>query len=112
MLPTHRQVGEHRDVRIYQRMPGFEYTPIVLAKIASYVVYLSNGQISVFAFLYSLLAEPLGRVNEDQLLREAVEVIQRAIDADAVPREDATYEYHDGRFVAVERPRWWIPVRP
>ncbi len=112
MLPTHRHVAEHRGFNIYQRMPGFEYTPIVLAKIASYLIQDPEGQISVFAFLYSLLTEPLGQVDEEQLQREAVAVIQQAIDADKLAQEDATFEYHVGRFVAAEQPRWWIPIRP
>lgn len=107
MLPTHRLVATHRGHAIYQRQPGFEYTPVMLGKIASFVVTWAGGD-AVCAFMYSLLDTP---PDEAALLAAAVQTIEERIDAGALaPRTDATYEYRDGRFVEVRDPRWWISV--
>lgn len=113
MLQTHRQVEVFQGHGIYQRQPGFEFTPITLGKIASFLVRAPDGRVTIFAFLYSLLAELDGPVDERRLLSEAVTVVRSAI----VSREtdeptDRTFEYHEGRFVAVEAPRWWVPTSP
>ena len=113
MLPTHRQVATYRDHTIYQRQPGFEYTPIMLAKVASYLVLAPGDQITVFAFLYSLLAPLEGEaIEEERLLTEAVAVIRRRIETGLSSDRDLTYEYRDGRYLEVAQPRWWIPTRP
>ena len=113
MLHTHRQVATHHGAAIHQRQPGFEYTPIMLAKVASYLVQAPDGSLTVFAFLYSLLEGVGGAVvDEAGLLAQAVAVIGQELDAGIGSGEDHTYEYHGGRFVAVEQPRWWIPTRP
>lgn len=113
MLNTHRFVAAYREHEIYQRLPGFEFTPTVLAKIASYLVKAPNGQISVFAFLYSLLLEATGQpLDEERLLAEVVDVIQRSIEAGRLGTVDYTYEYRNGKFVPVDQPRWWIPMWP
>ena len=113
MLRTHHAVETYRDHTIYQRQPGFEFTPITLGKVASFLVQGPDGGVTVHAFLYSLLAELEAPVDEGRLLAEALAVIREAI---ASPADDAagdrTYEHHDGRFVAVREPRWWIPTRP
>lgn len=111
MLPTHTHVATHRGHDIYQRRPGFEYTPVMLGKIASYVVTWAGGD-AVCAFMYSLLDARGGAPpDEAALLADAVRAIEARIDAGALaPRADATYEYRDGRFVEVRAPRWWISV--
>ena len=111
MLPTHRRVATHRGHAIYQRQPGFEYTPVMLGKIASFVVTWAGGD-AVCAFMYSLL-DALGGASPDEaaLLAAAVRAIKARIDTDALaPRTDATYEYRDGAFVEFRDPRWWISV--
>jgi hypothetical protein len=111
MLPTHRRVATYRGREIYQRQPGFEYTPVLLGKIASFVVTWAGGD-AVCAFMYSLL-DALGGAPPDEaiLLAAAVQAIEARIDAGALaPRTDETYEYRDGTFVEVRDPRWWISV--
>ncbi|MEZ4571643.1 MAG: hypothetical protein R2849_15180 [Thermomicrobiales bacterium] len=55
MLDTHRQVAEHKGYTIYQRQPGFEFTPVMLAKVASYIALDTDDRWTVYAFMYSLL---------------------------------------------------------
>lgn len=113
MLKTHKFVIAHSEHEIYQRLPGFEFTPTMLAKIASYLVRAPHGQITVFAFLYSLLLEATGQsVDEGRLLADAVDVIRQSIDAGRLEAVDYTYEYRGGEFVIVDHPRWWIPMWP
>lgn len=111
MLPNYQHRVTHHGYAVYLRSPGFEYTPMGLQKIASFIVQDEAGHLSVFAFAYSVLTSlPGPAVIEDALLAQAVEVIQRAVDAHSVAeRQDYPQEYRDGAFVAVQRPRWWLP---
>ena len=111
MLPTHREVGTHAGWTIYQRMPGFEFTPITVGKIASYLLRNERGDAAVVAFMYSLLAALDGDpVDEEALLTDAVATIRRRLDVDDPPdRTDTTFERHGGAWVEVSPPRWWIP---
>ena len=112
MLETHRQVATHKGYTIYQRQPGFEYTPVMLGKIASYIVRHEDGGWTVFAFMYSLLSK-LGNPNieEDSLLSAAVGTIQEEIDGGELDNHaERTFEYRLGRFEEVTSPRWWIPT--
>lgn len=111
MLANFQLTTTYQGYEIYQRDPGFEYTPIALHKFASFVVRAGARQLAVFAFRYSLLA-PLrdGPVDEQVLLQAAVHVIQRTIAAQAVEdRHEYTFDYQDGAYVAVHEPAWWLP---
>lgn len=114
MFSTHRQVAIYQGNTIYQRLPGFEFTPILLGKIASYIVQAPDGQCTVFAFMYPLLAAWAGdAIDEGRLLADAVRTIERAIAAPRLGiRRDFTYEYHADRYAEVEQPAWWIPTAP
>jgi hypothetical protein len=111
MLPTHREIGTHAGWTIYQRMPGFEFTPVTLGKIASYILRSAGGETAVVAFMYSLLAALDGdRADEEALLADAVETIRQRLDASAPPnRSDTTFERRGDAWVEVAPPRWWIP---
>ena len=111
MLENYQRRATHRKYDIYLRSPGFEFTPMGLQKIASFLVQDSSGAVSVVAFAYSVLTSlrktPL---SEEALLSQAVEVIKRSIEATQLrDRQDYPYEYRDGAFVAVVRPGWWLP---
>lgn len=45
MLPTHEHLEDHRGQTLYRRKPGFEYTPIVLGRLASLLVRGSDDQL-------------------------------------------------------------------
>ena len=111
MLPTHQHVKTHNAYAIYQRRPGFEFTPIMLGKIASFIIQGDDGRIAVFAFMYSMLLALEGEpIQEDALLAHAVETIQGRIDAARVGnRQELTFEYAGETFVEVTDARWWIP---
>ena len=110
MLPTHHEVETHAGWTIYQRMPGFEFTPITLGKIASYILRRGD-EAAVVAVMYSLLAEIDGEpVDEAALLADAVETIRRRLDVNHPPdRSDTTFERRGGAWVEVPPPRWWVP---
>jgi hypothetical protein len=112
MLETHRQVGTHKDYTIYQRQPGFEYTPVMLGKIASFIARHDDGGWTVFAFMYPLIPRLDGPpVDEAGLLQDAAGVIQECIDAgDLDNHAERTYEHRFGRYEEVISPRWWIPT--
>jgi hypothetical protein len=112
MLPTHRHLEDYRDHAIYRRQPGFEYTPVLLGRIASFLVSGPGRHLAVFAFMVPMLAEETGEVTPDStLLNAAADIIRAAIDRGALPaRLEATYEYRNGRYVAVDNPRWWVPT--
>lgn len=111
MLPNYEHRLTHHGYDVYLRRPGFEFTPMGLQKIASFIVQHSAGRLRIFAFDYSVLASlPGAAVAEDALLTQAVDVIQRAVDAHKVQdRTDYTYEYREEAFVIVQGPRWWLP---
>ena len=110
MLPTHRHVATHEGREIWQRQPGFEFTPVMLGKIASYIVRAPDRRYTVFAFMYSMLVDLDGAdLDEDRLLDEAIRVIEHTLDQNfSPPQQDLTFEYHDAGWVEVHDPRWWI----
>ena len=110
MLETHREVANHKGYTIYQREPGFEFTPVMLAKIASFIVLDESGGWTVYAFMYSLLLtlnNPY--IEEESLLDGARGTIIESIDAGDIKRHaELTFEYRHGVFNQVFAPRWWI----
>lgn len=112
MRETHERVADYRDHVIWLRRPGFEFTPVMLGKIASFIVRGPDDTVAVFAFMYSLLDYLDGPpANEAQLLDEARRVIEAAIEAHPLPHQhEATYEYRDGAWTPVTAPRWWISL--
>jgi hypothetical protein len=113
VLSTHRHVATHNGHEIWQRQPGFEFTPVMLGKIASYIARAPDGRYTVFAFMYSMLASLEGaKLQEDRLLDEAIRVIEQTIDQmDTTPQQDHTFEYHDAAWLEVRDPQWWISTR-
>jgi len=102
--------GVYGGYAIYQRNPGFEFTPVTLRKIASFVVAEKDRTLAVFAFAYSMLdgAEG-GSMEEDSLLAEALAVIEKRIDAGQIEHHrDYAYELQVGAFTEVIDPKWWI----
>ncbi|HET8522958.1 MAG TPA: hypothetical protein VFL82_06980 [Thermomicrobiales bacterium] len=112
MLPTHQHVATHDGFQIYLRQPGFEFTPVMLGKIASFVVRGRDGATAACAFMYSLLITLDGAaIDEGELLSVAVAMIKDQIDASRISdKRDLTFEYRDGAFHPVTSPRWWIPT--
>jgi hypothetical protein len=110
MLPTHQHVRTHNGYEIYQRKPGFEFTPITLGKIASFIVRDNDGSVAVFAFMYSMLTALEGEsIDEDKLSADAVVMIQKYIDAGrAGNHQESAFEYKHGAYVEAISPRWWI----
>src|SRR2546422_9315555 len=102
-LPTHRLLRDYGGHAIYLRNPGFEFTPVTLRKIASFVVAGTNKTLAVFAFAYSMLdGLEGGGIEEDPLLAEALAVIKKRIDAGEIEHNrDYIYELQDGAFVEV-----------
>jgi hypothetical protein len=103
--------GEHAGHRIQMRKPGFEFTPMMLGKIAAFVVRPpadANGADSapgVFAFMYPLLS---GELDEGALLEAALAVIRDQIDRGHLAEH--TYEWRNGGWSQALRPRWWVSV--
>lgn len=96
---------------IRRRMPGFEFTPVLLGKISSYLIFDTSGSSGVFAFMYRFRT-PRGEGEPDEALlaRMAVEGIKQAVRApQPVVGVDRTFELVDGRWTEVERPAWWVP---
>ncbi len=112
MLSTHRKVAIHRGYTILQREPGFEFTPVMMAKVASHIVYRDDDGWTLFAFMYSLLDQIGGtEIDEDGLLESAVALIRSRIDAgDLNNGAELTFEWRSGEYVEASSPRWWIPA--
>ena len=110
MLPTHQYITTHNGYEIYQRKPGFEFTPITLGEIASYIVRGEGGSVAVAAFMYSMLIALEGKsIDEDKILAHAVATIRGYIDAGRTGNhEELTFAYNHGTFVEVSSPRWWV----
>ena len=110
MLPTHEHVEDYRGHAIHRRKPGFEYTPILLGRIASFLVRGPGDRLAVFAFMVPLLRDGAGEATgDDALLAAATGIIRATIDRGAdTARSEATYEYRDGGYTPVADPRWWI----
>lgn len=100
-----------RDYEILRRRPGFEFTPVLLGKISSYLVIDGSSASGVFAFMYRFRTprrEP--EPDEAQLAQMAVDVIKGAVDgSEPVVGADRTFELRDGSWTEVERPAWWVP---
>jgi hypothetical protein len=110
LLPSHTLVKTCEDCEIYLRKPGFEFTPVSLRKIASFIVRRHDGAIAVFAFSYSMLdfLDDDGG-GEPALLDSAVRVIEDVIHERRLEGErDYTYESKSGSFSAVTNPAWWL----
>ncbi len=109
-LPTHRLLRDYGGHAIYLRNPGFEFTPVTLRKIASFVVAENNRTLAVFAFAYSMLVGlEGGGTEEEPLLADALAVVEKRIDAGEIKHHgDYTYELQGGAFVEVRDPKWWI----
>ncbi len=107
-LPTHRLLRDYGGYAIYLRNPGFEFTPVTLRKIASFVV--AGKTLAIFAFAYSMLdGLEGGGTEEEPLLSDALAVIEKHIDAgDIEHHRDYTYELQGGAFVEVRDPKWWV----
>lgn len=114
MLPTHQHVKTYKGYEIHQRKPGFEFTPITLGKIASFIVRQEDGNVAVFAFMYSMLTTLEDEtLQEDDLLASAVTAIEAYIDDDVVRNgQELTFEYRSSAWVIVSSPRWWIESLP
>ncbi|HLT18932.1 MAG TPA: hypothetical protein VKZ96_05700 [Thermomicrobiales bacterium] len=111
MLPTHERVATQAGHEVYRRNPGFEFTPVILGKIASFLVRAPDGALSGFAFMYSLLDTIDTEIDEDELLADALALITDALDAGEIHAwRDRTFERRAGRWVEVDEPRWWISV--
>ena len=113
MLPTHVFNTTYKGYEIHRRDPGFEFTPMLLGKIASFLLRSPDG-ISGAAFMYPLLLGLDGQdVDEAQLLDDALTVIEDLIDRGQLNAwQDVTYERRNGAWVPVKDPPWWISVLP
>ena len=100
-----------RGFEILRRKPGFEFTPVLLGKVTSYVVFGESGSASVFAFMYRFRALQRDAEPDEVMLADmAVDLIKRAVNAsEPMVGVDRTFELDDGRWREVERPAWWIP---
>jgi hypothetical protein len=111
VLPTHRLIRTYRGHEIYLRQPGFEFTPVMLGKVASFLVGWTDG-LAVFAFMYPMLAQVEEQdFSEERLLQQAAELIELWIDEERIQnRSEFTFEYRGGAFVEASDPRWWVKV--
>lgn len=116
MLPTHEYIGEFQSFTIYRRKPGFEFTPMTLGKIASFLITGPEGTVTVAAFFYSMLdalenGDGSEVMDEAFLLEEARKQVEDEIArGSARHHADLTFERHAGAWVSVTAPRWWISV--
>ncbi len=112
MLPTHKFIKTYKGAEIYLRNPGFEFTPMSLRRIASFICSTLEGQLAVLAFSYSMLDfTNVAELPDAELLQEATGVIQDLIDGGAIEdRQEYTYEFRGAGFQQVRDPRWWIKV--
>jgi hypothetical protein len=112
LLPTHRLIETYNGAEIYLRNPGFEFTPMSLRKIASFICSTREDQWAVLAFSYSMLDfTNAGELPDAALLEEAAGVIQDLIDEGAIEdRQEYTFELRGAEFQPVKNPKWWIEV--
>lgn len=112
MLPTHEHLGDYRGYALYRRQPGLEYPPILLGRIASFLVRGPDDRRAVFAFMVPLLGDAPGGVATDSArLDAAADVIRATIDRGALRDHlELTFAYRAGRYIAVTAPRWWVPA--
>lgn len=112
MLPTHRPVAIYQGATIFQRQPGFEYTPMLLGTLASFLVQREEGQWVAVAVMVPFLdgGTPVAR-GDAALLAQALRRIEALLDLGTLwERHDWTFVYRGGDFVEVVDPPWWIPV--
>lgn len=116
MLPTHEYIEEHHGFTVYRRKPGFEFTPMTLGKIASFLIVGPKGTVAVAAFFYSMLdalenGDGNDVMDEAFLLEEARQQVEDEIArGSAHHRADLTFEWRTGAWTAIAAPRWWISV--
>lgn len=103
-------VSAHRGHEILRRQPGFEFTPVLLGKITSYLVLPPEEDPGVFAFMFRFPElERASPVDEAQLAEHAVEVMRAVIDAgERIAGRERTFELRRTAWTEVTRPRWWI----
>jgi hypothetical protein len=113
LLLTHVFIATYSGYEIFRRDPGFEFTPVLLGKIASFLLRSQDG-ISGVAFMYPLLLGLDGReVDEAHLLDDALRAIEELIDQGQVNAwEDVTFERHNDAWAPVKNPPWWVSVLP
>ncbi len=108
MFPLVKEYGGHR---IERRPPGFEFTPVLLGKITTYVAARPDGALAIFAFMYSFLVTGGPDTDEDDLARRALDVIQAAIDSgSASGGSEHTYVLELDEWREVSKPAWWVSV--
>lgn len=108
LFPLLKTVAGHR---IERRAPGFEFTPGLLGKISTYVVFSPRDDLQVFAFMYSFLVA--GAADEERLAAEALEIVERGITAPGGRGAlERTFEYAPEGWREVSSPRWWVGVSP
>jgi len=88
--------------------PGFELFTDRLGIIASFIVK-NDSTMAVFAFAVgglTMFADP--DISDDDLLKEAREIIKKHIDNKQVKHlEEYTFEYNPSNFISVTNPQWW-----
>lgn len=103
--------GTHSGFRILLRDPGFESTPMMLGKIAAFVVHPPaeedgpDAGPGVFAFMYPILD---GELDEAELVERALVIVKEQIDRGHLAEH--TYEWRHGQWSQALRPRWWVSV--
>jgi hypothetical protein len=112
LLPTHRLIKTYKGAEIYLRNPGFEFTPMSMRKIASFICSTLEDQRAVLAFSYSMLDfTNVEELPDAALLEEATGVIQSLIDEGGIEdRQEYTYELRGAGFQPVRNPKWWVKV--
>ena len=101
---------KYKDFDIIPYSVGFEHAPGTLIRIASFIVY-KQDLVAVFAFTDGgmLLRMSHPHLKDENLLREATEIIQGKIDANKIKNhEEYTFEYYPLNFIEVNDPKWWI----
>lgn len=103
-------VGEHGRWRLERRPPGFEFTPGLLGKITTYVAVAPDGELVVFAFMYSFRQTGGPLADESALAESALEVVRAALDADGAAGSEHLYELAPNGWRPAVRPAWWISL--
>jgi hypothetical protein len=109
--PSFQAIAEPRELCtgwvLALRRPGFEFTPILLGKLATFLA-LRQDAVAAFAFLVPF-APTLP--DDPTLLATAQELVRQEIMAGRVAdRQERTFEYRNGAFREVHAPRWWVAV--
>ncbi len=64
--PVFEVLPEYSGHQLLRRLPGFEFTPMLLAKISSLIVLRPSGGRAVFAFMYPLLTREVRPTDADE----------------------------------------------